>query len=568
MSFTPSKYQEDIYNFITKGIGNCVISARAGSGKTTTIVNAIKLVPETDKSLFIAFNKSIVGELQERLKEQSNVTVSTFHSLGYSLLRSKLKGSKLQMDNFKYAKFIKSNIIELYPSISDFDPSKAYNIVNAIIRLVDLARFYLAQTVKDLRFILLEYKLRKFTDEELRVVLKVLEWGKENLDTIDYTDMIWLPNELNLYSYYNYKWIFADECQDFSFASIGLVDRFLGRGGRCIFVGDPKQSIYAFAGSTPKAFERLCKRRNTIVKTLPISYRCSRKVVDLAKTIVDDIEPRGNAPEGNVSYITSLSGIGDNDMILSRKKAPLIQCFNELVKLGIKGYFNGNDLGIMLSNFVETLKHKNLSCELTKDSLIGKMYLRLFAIRDKLIELEDLDYEDATVHEDVLEIYDYIQCFEAILSNHSFKDNDELIVWLNEVFDSEKKGVCLSTIHKAKGLESQNVYIYNVGTLREEARSDEQEENLLYVAYTRAKENIYFLMKSGLNEEKGEFTSNSSIIKKIKEVEVEMKGSIKNKSKEAKNRLELNLNKEKARETPITYTSNVKTSSRKWGRKG
>ena len=59
--FVPSVYQQKIYDFITNGSGNAVVSAVAGSGKTTTLINAIKLIPKDKNLIFLAFNKSIAG---------------------------------------------------------------------------------------------------------------------------------------------------------------------------------------------------------------------------------------------------------------------------------------------------------------------------------------------------------------------------------------------------------------------------------------------------------------------------------------------------------------------------
>ena len=41
-NFTPSEYQQEIFTFIEKGVGNAVIDAKAGSGKTTTMVEGMK----------------------------------------------------------------------------------------------------------------------------------------------------------------------------------------------------------------------------------------------------------------------------------------------------------------------------------------------------------------------------------------------------------------------------------------------------------------------------------------------------------------------------------------------
>ena len=48
MSFIPSEYQERIFDFIKNGSGNAVINAKAGSGKTSTIVESIHLIPQKE----------------------------------------------------------------------------------------------------------------------------------------------------------------------------------------------------------------------------------------------------------------------------------------------------------------------------------------------------------------------------------------------------------------------------------------------------------------------------------------------------------------------------------------
>lgn len=90
MQFTPSKYQQKIFDFVTKGTGNAVINAKAGSGKTTTLVEAMKLIPSKEKVLFVAFNKAIEQELTKRLEGYDNVDVRTYHGLAFAMLKQSL----------------------------------------------------------------------------------------------------------------------------------------------------------------------------------------------------------------------------------------------------------------------------------------------------------------------------------------------------------------------------------------------------------------------------------------------------------------------------------------------
>jgi superfamily I DNA/RNA helicase len=74
----------------------------------------------------------------------------------------------------------------------------------------------------------------------------------------------------------------------------------------------------------------------------------------------------------------------------------------------------------------------------------------------------------------------------------------ELIDKIKGVFSDKKiEGISLSTIHKAKGLEANNVYIACNSLMPSKSATQdweiEQEHNLMYVAYTRAKDKLGFL---------------------------------------------------------------------------
>jgi superfamily I DNA/RNA helicase len=107
--FKPSKFQKAIFNFIINGIGNAVINAVAGSGKTTTLLQALGLLPKNAKILFLAFNKSIKLEIADKVSKLGlrNVQVDTCHGFGYrAILRSFNKAPKI--DQLKYRKLLRS----------------------------------------------------------------------------------------------------------------------------------------------------------------------------------------------------------------------------------------------------------------------------------------------------------------------------------------------------------------------------------------------------------------------------------------------------------------------------
>ena len=97
-----SKYQTAIYDKIVNTNCNVIISAVAGSGKTTTLVNALKLIPKDKQVIFVAFNNAIVDTLKERVQASDNITISTMHSLGWRHILKHFGGmSKIKMDKNK-----------------------------------------------------------------------------------------------------------------------------------------------------------------------------------------------------------------------------------------------------------------------------------------------------------------------------------------------------------------------------------------------------------------------------------------------------------------------------------
>lgn len=503
--FVPSKYQQGIFDFIQHGNGNAVINALAGSGKTSTIVNAVKLIPSTCNALFIAFNKEIVKELEKKLEGVKNVQVKTLHSLGFLMIRRNL-GTNIEIDEYKYRTFIKKNIKQL--SSADFDKMTTKLIqqyTDNVIQLCDLGRYNLAQCEKDLLQVSARHDI-PIIDDECDAVLNVLKWGKENTTSIDFTDMVWLPYELTLNPIgLQYDYIFIDECQDLNAAQRELFLRCFRRGTRFIAVGDKKQAIYSFAGADAKSFAKLQSLPNTTTLPLPISYRCPKKVVNLANQFVDTMECREGAPDGEIVHNVSIKDIHDGDMVLCRTKMPLIKLYMRYLRMGVKSYVRGQDIGLNLLRMVDKTEQIVLNVSLQKDGVFARLYDDLFEERNRLMIKRGMDLEDATLSNQIMNKYDSIKALEILAEGlTSARDLHDRI---ENVFAESADGVCLSTIHKAKGLEANNVYILcktlMPSRLATQDWEKEQEQNLMYVAYTRAKYKLGFVSETEISPSAG-----------------------------------------------------------------
>lgn len=492
--FTPSPYQEKIFDFIMHGNGNAVISAKAGSGKSSTCVAAIKLIKPKNKVMFLAFNKSIAEELSLKLNDFPNVEVRTSHSLGFAIIRKNVEGD-VELDEFKYRTYIKSNILDLTTVDISLTRIQLYNYIESICALVDYARFNLAQTAEEVQLLATKYDVPVFFDE-CDVVIKVLEWGKTELNRVDYTDMVWLPVELSMNAkLFQKDFIFIDECQDQSLMSIELFLKCFKRGTRFIAVGDEDQCINTFSGASEEAFQYMKDYPKTTQFDLPICYRCPRSVVELARNLVPEIKYREGAPEGVIQDNCWTKMLNSGDMVISRSKAPLLQVYVKLLRRGVKCHIKGKDFGVNLKKILEEIDCEELNTNLKADGVFVRLFDNLFEMRNKIMAKNGLDYQDATLTSYVTERYDMINALRILAENYVTKS--ELIEHIDEIFDENREGVILSTIHKAKGLEADNVYILcNSSMPSKLAKKDWEkvaEQNLIYVAYTRAKKKLGFI---------------------------------------------------------------------------
>ena len=487
MTFIPSKYQKTLYTYIQKAKGNAVVEAVAGGGKTSSLVNAIKLIPSNKQVLFLAFNKSIVEELKIKVGNLENVTVSTIHSLGAKVCRKYLK---CNVDDNKYKTWlndgIKSGFITPINNLSNEDREEWLSNVR---KLIDLGRVNLTTEEYGLNELAYKHGLW-ILDNEVQVAIRGIDWGVHNTDIIDYTDMIYLPVVKDM-KVWQYDWVFIDECQDLNAAQRNMFLKHVKTNGRFVAVGDPKQAIYGFAGADVESFNLLKQLPHTAKLPLSVCYRCDKGIIELAKTEVPQIEAREGAPDGIINRDAKITDVQDGDMVLCRVSAPLVDLCMRYIASGVKAYVKGRDIGMNLINMIKKTKKVKIS-DLTEvfnrelSRIIGKVIAKLHCS-----EKEAMESDAYTSYQDKVKAIE-------ILSEGLVKC-DDLISRIETIFNDESKnGICLSTVHKSKGLESDRVFIicpekFLLKNCMQIPWMAEQEHNLQYVAYTRAKHYLGFI---------------------------------------------------------------------------
>lgn len=509
--YTPSEYQRDILEFVQKGAGNLVVNAVAGSSKTTTIVSAIRYIPVCKKVLYVAFNRDIAQKIREIVPTFMDVTVYTYHSLGLHILQENgvvpSVGDEF-LDQYKYTKHIKMSMPELKDSIAQLlSKKKQVAYIANLKKLVDYARYYMASSDYMIHKIANMYGLTLLADE-VRACAKVMAWGKTHTETIDYTDMIWLPNELNCVCKKNrFDMIFIDEAQDTSVSEQQLVKRCTKRGSRIIAVGDRNQQINVWCGASTDAMTELEKELKAKVLPLPVSYRCPLNVVNYAKKYCDCDMQSGSMYVGEVTFGMNENDPKPGDMVLCRNTAPLVGLMTRLLKKNKNCFIRGGEaIKENLIHLVEESKADIIDRQcLTFDGLFPFLYNKIHAKIKDLCIREGLEVEEAIEHQAVQEMLDTLQCL-SVLSEGVVKTE----ALANRIMDTFKgdmsDAIQLSTVHKAKGLEADNVYILMPSLMPSKyAKLDWEkanERNIQYVAFTRAKKTLNFIEESPEDKKK------------------------------------------------------------------
>jgi superfamily I DNA/RNA helicase len=495
-----SSYQLNIFKEIENGSGNLAINAVAGSGKTTTIVSACKRLRKNEHDVkFLAFNKLIADELKEKLDGYAEV--STLHAFGFSILKkiyNKPSSRRyINVDSWRYQKYVKNNVYSLSSIVTlDTSAAKIFGFCCNVSKLMDLARVNLIKhgEVSKLRNLCDEHNLVTLFDEVevCDILLEDAYTMPKNL-TIDFVDMVVLPLFHKEYIP-SYKYVFIDECQDLNTAQRELM-LCAAKGGRFIAVGDRNQAINGFAGADCNSFDKIANIPNTKELPLSVNYRCGFNMVNLAKELVPQIEAHEGAICGEIDHVNKLtrSLFQPNDMILCRTSAPLVGLCMKLIENGISAVVKGKDIAQGLLNLIENANTDNIDNLL---KYLNNEKQKMIAVIKSERKCSDSDAMESARYRN---LDDRCKCIENICLYH-LKDTKQLKMYVSVLFTDERinNAITLSTAHKSKGLESNRVLILLPDKMplkwpQQKQWQLQQEQNLKYVAITRARKELVFV---------------------------------------------------------------------------
>lgn len=295
-----------------------------------------------------------------------------------------------------------------------------------------------------------------------------------------------------------------DEAQDMNADEFELINALIDRNEdlRVIAVGDDDQNIFEFRGSEARNLQLFINERKATKHELTINYRSKRNLVEFSNGFVTSITQR-------------------------LKETPITAQQQDLGKIKIVNYKNGNLITPLVNDILKTdltgttcvLTQNNheamqVNSLLLKSGMHSKLiqtndgfnlfnlmevrhFLQLLNLKDGVTVISEEVWEDAKralvnkfQNNPKLEICkNIIRDFELINNKNKYKSSLEEFIKeskLESFYSRNSDTIFVSTIHKAKGNEFENVFIL----LDNFDLKTEEKKRLLYVALTRAKRNL------------------------------------------------------------------------------
>jgi len=335
------------------------------------------------------------------------------------------------------------------------------------------------------------YPDNQIVNASITTVLTLQEYNSDNDKNrieVDFQDMIELCVKNKEIRVPQYDYVFIDEAQDCSRLDQLFIERLLKQRGRLITVGDNRQAIYSFRGADIRSFEYFANRPNTIKLPLTVSYRCSKKIVEHAKNVYPEIEPWEQSEEGIVR-MGKIDEVRNGDMVLCRNVRPLVEVFFMLLDLGKKATIVGKDLEKGLLTVLNDVD-SNIQTTQLPDILKNKL-------QKKGNDLVRVGYGNFESHPKYVSLQEKIEVILTIARQcETIRETEQMIE--NIFHDQSVAPIKLMTIHKAKGLECNRVFVIEKFEGKKLIPSQyaitkdqlTQEQNLKFVAYTRAKKEL------------------------------------------------------------------------------
>jgi DNA helicase II / ATP-dependent DNA helicase PcrA len=510
--------------------GPLAIIAGAGTGKTRVISHrtayaiASGVVPP-DQVLVVTFTDKAAGEMMDRLRGLGlpGVTARTFHAHALSQLRHywPLRHDGRPLPEILDSKLpILIRLARRLPGHYRFTPAKdlADEIEWAKSRQIS-PRGYTdaAATAGREPPVPADLFVRVYADYERT---------KARAGRIDFDDMLTETIRLleddqdaRATKRARKRWFSVDEYQDTSPLQERLLELWLGDGREICVVGDEDQTIYTFAGASSSFLTSFAKRHEGArVVALTENYRSSPEVLALANRLIAGsgrtkrltaTRPSGPVPTiaghriaeaeltALVGWVRQLVAGGTpapQIAVLVRMNAQLVPIEAALTRAGIGyrvrgvGFYRRPDVRAA----IELVRRGRPAAGTSLTAEVRAIWARELGHDDEVAPEGDEARERAAALDTLLGILDDLVTADSATDRAAFLDELERRAATERAGGAE--GIELATLHRAKGLEWDAVFLpmLEEGSLpiRQALDDDdaiEEERRLLYVGITRAR---------------------------------------------------------------------------------
>ncbi len=496
-------------------IGPVRIIASAGSGKTKTISHRIAYgiasgVYAPEKVLALSYTARSAAELRTRINSLGApaVQVRTVHAAALAQIR--YFWPQLTGVSAPSIATSKKDLLTQTLSNLKIEPNQA------ILR-------ELAAEIEWWKYSLLSPELYQTSDRSLETinhsvaseVIFEYERVKSKTQQIDWEDVLLLnlgmvksEPQIAEHIQSQYRFFTIDEFQDVSPLQFALVQQWMGDRSDLCVVGDPRQTIYSFAGASQKylnGFESMFE--NAVSIELSNNYRSGREIVNLANSIMSDLSPmqavaglgeiRLKRYQSDLAEADAVSKMIDEDItngipaseiaVLFRVNVQAEVLSEKLSELGIRHQLKTQERFFqqqVIAKAVQMIRASRFVEDKPASEIVADVLRELgwtMAPSGDLSAWESMQSLYEALTDQPLSIGETIELVDALQLQH---------------FEPVRQLVTLSTIHAAKGLEWRKVYILGASEgllpfrMSHSPEEIEEERRLCYVGVTRAKQSL------------------------------------------------------------------------------
>jgi ATP-dependent DNA helicase RecQ len=295
-----------------------------------------------------------------------------------------------------------------------------------------------------------------------------------------------------------------DEAQDIALDEFELIKTIIRENDdlRVIAVGDDDQNIFEFRGANSKYLQQLMQISGATQYSLVENYRSKNNIVDFANQFAETITQRLKT----VPIISKQTENGKIKVVRHRAENLLMPLVNDLISTPLAGstciLVQTNDDALQMTGL---LLKNGISAKLIQTNDYFNLYnlaeIRFFIaslnLLDQIRVITDDAWSDAkralavkfknTNNLAVCE--NLIKDFEAVNTKIKYKSDLDVFIReskLEDFYPNYSDVIFVSTIHKVKGKEFDNVFLM----LNNFKIASDEEKRKIYVAITRSKQNL------------------------------------------------------------------------------